>query len=41
MTIVETLVAPVYLRLLITDAPLDHRFLDDVIRLGLEGALAR
>lgn len=41
MTIFATFVAPLYLRLLITDERLDNRFIDDVITLALEGAIPR
>ena len=40
MTIFSMFVAPLYLRLLITDERLDHKFIDDVIRIGLDGSLA-
>jgi AcrR family transcriptional regulator len=41
MTIFSMFIAPLYLRLLITDERLDHKFIDDVINLGLQGSQRR
>jgi AcrR family transcriptional regulator len=37
LTIFSTLIGPIYLRVLITDQPLDNQFLDDIITLTLDG----
>ena len=38
ITIFSTLIGPIYLRILITDQPLDEQFLDDIVTLTLDGA---
>ncbi len=38
MTTFSIFIAPLYLRVLITDEPLDHEFIDSVVALGLRGA---
>lgn len=40
-TILTAFTGPLYLRLLLTDEPLDEAFLDEVLEIGLQGALAR
>lgn len=38
VTMLATFVGPLYVRLLITDQPIDDAFLDDVVDIGLRGA---